>query len=113
MAAAVACPNREINLQMCPCPNDECERRGICCECVQAHYAVGKPNACARMPARDPKTMDLVPLAKVCPTNLERNLEFCPCGCKDCGKQGTCCECVRLHYKPDGNGVVACMKGLL
>jgi hypothetical protein len=107
---AATCPNRAINLQMCPCTNEDCERRGRCCECVQAHAAAGKPNACARLPRRDPATMGLVALVAPCPINLERNRAFCPCGATDCVRRGTCCECVRNHFRPDGAGLVSCMK---
>jgi len=27
----------EANKEKCACPNTDCERRGICCECVQNH----------------------------------------------------------------------------
>ena len=108
--AAVTCPNREINLQMCPCDNEDCPRRGNCCECVQAHTAAGKPNACARLPHRNPATVGLVPLTQRCTINFERNKAFCPCGNKDCPRQGTCCECVRNHFQPDGAGRVTCMR---
>lgn len=108
---SVACPNRAVNLQMCPCPNQDCERRGICCECVQAHAAASKPNACARLPQGNPAALGLVPLVRQCTANLDRNRAFCPCGAVDCVRRGTCCECVRNHYAP-GGGHVACLRPL-
>ncbi len=107
------CANYEINLKMCPCTNESCPNRGICCECVQAHSAAGKPNACNREPnRRDPATISLSELAVKCRTNYDRNLAFCPCDYQPCNNKGTCCSCVRNHFNVEGTGRVACMKRL-
>jgi hypothetical protein len=45
---AKECPKREVNLANCPCENMECERRGICCECVANHRAKGNRPACMK-----------------------------------------------------------------
>lgn len=104
------CPNWEINQQMCPCTNEGCPNHGICCECVQAHAAVGKLTACMRVerPFETIRLRGQVP----CTHNLERNQAFCPCGASDCVRRGTCCECIRNHWLPDGSGRVACLRGL-
>ncbi|MCE5238754.1 hypothetical protein LLH23_09720 [bacterium] len=105
------CANYELNLQMCPCTNTDCGNRGICCECVQAHYAAGKPNACMRGAKRNPDTMGLaLQAAKTCATNQARNKEFCKCTYDPCERKGVCCSCVRNHFTVDGTGRVACMK---
>ncbi len=31
------CPNRGLNNEFCTCPYTDCERHGVCCECVQYH----------------------------------------------------------------------------
>jgi len=106
------CVNYEPNLQMCPCTNESCSNRGICCECIQAHYAAGSKTACMRGAGRNPDTMDLLAMAsKTCDTNQKRNLEFCVCTWEPCGNKGVCCNCVRNHFTTDGSGRVACMKG--
>lgn len=46
--AAEKCPNRETNLQSCTCTAEECERRGLCCECVAFHRDKGNAPACLR-----------------------------------------------------------------
>ncbi len=104
------CVNYELNLQMCPCTNEDCERRGICCECLQAHYAYQKPSACMRGAKRNPETMGLaLQAAKEC-KNQPRNLEACVCTYEPCERKGLCCNCVRNHFTVDGLGRVACMK---
>lgn len=105
------CVNYEINLEMCPCTSDSCERRGICCECIQAHYARGGKSACMRGAQRAPETMGLASRAvAICAQNQERNLEFCVCTWEPCGNKGVCCNCVRNHFTTDGTGRVACMR---
>jgi len=39
-AAAIKaeCPNYQRNLDMCPCTNESCDYRGLCCLCVNNHY---------------------------------------------------------------------------
>ena len=31
------CSNKEENEKVCSCPEDYCERHGICCECISYH----------------------------------------------------------------------------
>lgn len=112
MLEPVNCPNRAINLQMCPCPNTECERRGICCLCVQAHHRAGKPTACMGGRPRPAATLELRGVVAQCTVRFADNLAFCPCGAESCVRRGTCCECVRNHWTADGAGRVACMRGL-
>ncbi|MCD6351661.1 MAG: hypothetical protein J7M26_06040 [Armatimonadetes bacterium] len=105
------CVNYEINILMCPCTSETCEHRGICCECIQSHYARGGKTACMRGAARDPNTMTLAAQAdKICEINQQRNLEFCLCTWEPCEKKGVCCNCVRNHFTVDGSGRVACMR---
>ena len=105
------CANYTINLEMCPCTSESCERRGICCECIQAHYAKDGKSACMRGAERDPGTMSLAAQAlKECDLNSARNLEFCVCTWEPCGNKAVCCNCVRNHFAVDGAGRVACMR---
>lgn len=105
------CVNYQLNLQMCPCTSEECGNRGICCECLQAHKAAGKPNACMRGEKRNPETMGLALQAmKECKINQARNAELCVCTYEECERRGVCCSCVRNHFTVDGTGRVACMK---
>lgn len=39
MGQAVEGPNGEVNLQMCPCPAEHCERKGMCGLCIEHHLA--------------------------------------------------------------------------
>lgn len=39
------CPNKERNLEECTCTYD-CEKRGLCCECVRYHRAMGQIPGC-------------------------------------------------------------------
>ena len=104
------CVNYEINLQMCPCTSD-CERKGICCECLQSHAARGSKSACMRGVKRDPDTMSLASeAATTCAINQESNLDFCVCTWEPCARKGVCCNCVRNHYSVQGNDSVACMR---
>ena len=105
------CANYELNLQMCPCTNEGCPNRGICCECLQAHAASKSLTACMRGAKRNPDTMGLaLQAAKTCAANQARNLEFCKCTYDPCERKGVCCNCVRNHFTVDGTGRVACMK---
>jgi hypothetical protein len=111
--ARADCANYELNIQMCPCSNESCDNRGICCECLRAHHASGKATACMRGAKRDPATLGLAAqAAKQCPTNQARNLEFCVCTYEPCDRKGVCCNCVRNHFVVDGSNCVACMQGL-
>lgn len=42
------CPNRQSNAKSCTCPNEGCERRGICCACVRAHREANSLPMCLR-----------------------------------------------------------------
>ena len=44
------CSEHKI-LSTCPCTNWDCNRRGICCECVANHKDHGILNACGRIMA--------------------------------------------------------------
>jgi len=41
----VNCPNKETNLASCTCTYS-CSKRGVCCECVAQHRAVGELPGC-------------------------------------------------------------------
>ena len=105
------CANYELNLQMCPCSNESCGNRGICCECLAAHVSAGSASACMRGAKRDPATLGLLALAApTCATNQERNRVWCSCTWEPCERKGVCCNCVRNHFSTDGSGRVACIK---
>jgi len=105
------CPNYEINIQMCPCTNEDCANRGICCECLLAHASSGSKSACMRGVERRPETMVLASqAATTCATNQTRNLETCVCSYEPCQNKGVCCNCVRNHFTTDGTGRVSCMR---
>ncbi len=105
------CVNYEINLEMCPCTSEDCDNRGICCECLQSHAARDSKSACMRGIERDPATMGLASEAATsCETNVKRNLEFCVCTYEPCARKGICCNCVRNHFSLDGSDRVACMR---
>jgi len=38
----------EETKEKCPCANVDCERRGICCECLSAHLSKESLPACMR-----------------------------------------------------------------
>lgn len=38
----------EGNKEKCACPNKDCERRGICCECVRTHLSNRSLPMCMR-----------------------------------------------------------------
>jgi hypothetical protein len=40
------CPNKEENKKNCPCTYEPCSRKGICCECIRYHLALGELPAC-------------------------------------------------------------------
>jgi hypothetical protein len=42
------CPNKSSNEQTCPCQAKDCERHGVCCECIRNHVASGSLPMCAR-----------------------------------------------------------------
>ena len=39
---------KETNKSACSCPNDKCDRQGICCECVAYHRERGQLPMCLR-----------------------------------------------------------------
>jgi len=105
------CVNYALNIQMCPCTNESCANRGICCECIQAHVSSGSAPNCMRGTKRDPATMGLrAQAAQTCASNQARNLEFCVCSWEPCERKGVCCNCIRNHFTTDGSGRVACVK---
>ena len=107
--AAIECPNREVNLQMCPCPSDDCERKGICCLCVQNHGEKGQLSYCMRDTERPADTRSLRGQSGTCDRH-EENLESCPCDYEACENQGTCCDCIRNHWGNATYPSVACMR---
>jgi len=42
------CPNIDANEIDCPCGASDCERHGICCECIKYHRSQGGRPACVR-----------------------------------------------------------------
>jgi hypothetical protein len=42
---ATQCVNKEKNIKKCTCTYD-CNRRGICCECVMYHRSMGQIPGC-------------------------------------------------------------------
>lgn len=111
MTKPADCPNHEKNLAMCPCTSLDCERRGICCECLLYHSKSEQwpLTACMRTP-RTESTLELTMVTDPKCGNYERNKEVCPCTSETCERQGTCCDCVRNHWKADGSGQTACMR---
>lgn len=102
------CANHAINLEMCPCTNEGCPNRGICCQCVQAHRAGGSLTACLRV-ERPAATLALKGSPAACLQKVT-TLEVCACTYEPCGNRGICCECLRNHWTADGTGMPACFK---
>ncbi|MFH1501277.1 MAG: hypothetical protein ABIE22_05030 [archaeon] len=42
------CVNKYENEQDCPCDEINCERRGVCCECITYHRNYGDRPACIK-----------------------------------------------------------------
>ena len=42
------CVNKYENEQDCPCDEVNCERHGVCCECIKYHKENGDKPACLR-----------------------------------------------------------------
>lgn len=40
------CVNREKNMKGCNCTYEPCSRKGVCCECLRYHRALGELPAC-------------------------------------------------------------------
>ncbi|RLJ04257.1 MAG: hypothetical protein DRP13_02425 [Candidatus Aenigmatarchaeota archaeon] len=51
------CPNKERNSQECGCTYAECERKGVCCECIRHHRERGEIPGCL-FPKQAEKTYD-------------------------------------------------------
>ena len=110
--AAVDCPNHQINLQMCPCTNEGCDNRGICCDCMRNHVASTEwpLTACMRGIPRPESSMSLPKTVPADCPNHEINVGACPCTADTCERRGTCCACVRHHWLPEGTKGTACMR---
>lgn len=111
MTKPADCPNHETNLQMCPCTEVNCPRRGICCECIIYHrnsaqwpltscMKIARPEATLSLPMQTPDRC----------ANYERNLANCTCASADCERKGTCCDCMRNHWKVDGESRPSCLR---
>jgi len=48
MAQKQACPNRAANQAQCACKSKDCERNGVCCECIAYHRGRGEKPMCLR-----------------------------------------------------------------
>ena len=109
--AAIQCPNYEVNLQICPCTEEVCGRRGICCQCVSYHRVSRQwpATACMRGSKRPVAILELPAPADLC-ANQPDNAENCLCESDSCARLGWCCECVRNHWTADGAGRTACMR---
>lgn len=43
------CPNQEMNNEaLCTCPGTGCDKRGVCCVCVEHHRKAGDLPMCMR-----------------------------------------------------------------
>jgi len=42
------CPNKKENKKECVCSETDCERHGICCECIKYHREHGGKPACIK-----------------------------------------------------------------
>jgi len=111
MPETTKCWNYRINLEMCTCTNESCENRGICCLCVANHAGNEQYplTACMRT-ERPEETMSLPKETTIHCWAYEKNLENCACKSEDCVRKGTCCDCIRNHWKPDGTGRPACLR---
>ncbi len=47
------CVNIETNEENCPCEALDCERRGVCCECIVAHSSKDSLPSCLRVRIQD------------------------------------------------------------
>lgn len=46
------------NAAACPCPKEECPRRGACCDCLRHHLAKQQLPACCFAAANEPLAKD-------------------------------------------------------
>ncbi|MBC7286734.1 MAG: hypothetical protein H5T86_01570 [Armatimonadetes bacterium] len=104
------CVNFEINSRMCPCPERDCPRWAVCCECVAYHRSSRQwpQTACQRGVKRPPDTLQLH--GRLDCANKDQNLAGCLCTYDPCTKRGICCECIRNHWSADGTDRVACFR---
>jgi len=42
------CPNKAKNEEKCTCGEKECERHGVCCECIRYHRENGGVPGCLK-----------------------------------------------------------------
>jgi hypothetical protein len=110
MPEAIVCPNHEANLKQCPCPKTDCNNRGFCCLCAQAHVAKNTKSFCMRGTERPAETRSLKGVAKSKCDNYKKNLAICPCDYEPCGNRGTCCDCIRNHWGNATYPLAACMR---
>ena len=47
-----SCVNKDKNEEKCPCTYTDCERHGICCECLRNHLANKSLPACVAAAAK-------------------------------------------------------------
>ncbi len=106
------CMNYEINAQMCPCQATDCERWGVCCECVAFHQTSANwpQTACQNGTRRLEATMELHGSTDATCANVEHNAAVCACTYDACQRRGLCCECIRNHWTADGQGIVSCLR---
>ena len=109
----VQCPNIDINEEMCPCTEVSCDRHGICCQCLAYHAASSAwpLSACMRGLVRPDGSLSLPKDREETCVQYEASLKRCVCASDDCGRKGTCCDCVRNHWGNEAYPVVACMRG--
>lgn len=50
------CVNIKNNDQDCPCPSSDCERHGVCCECVSAHASKDSLPSCLKIKVQESET---------------------------------------------------------
>jgi len=108
--AQLECPNREINVQLCPCTEKSCPNWAVCCLCVANHRgnATWPFTACQQGAKRPAETVDL-PDRVPCP-NVQPNAAECVCSYDACTRRGFCCACISNHWTEDGKGRVACFR---
>ena len=47
------CVNIETNEDNCPCESLDCERHGVCCECILAHSSKDSLPSCLRIKIKE------------------------------------------------------------
>ena len=50
---------REKNKAKCSCPSDDCDRHGLCCQCVAYHRGKGQLPMCLRNLFQDQVTQQI------------------------------------------------------